>query len=145
MWQIHGCLYGTLNLPGVTSHSSMTKSSCEYTNWFQSQLLISNAGWTGSLQTNSLDNFNLLRPLWRRVMWRGRQEIWSGWVNRGGSSTLLRGVWSVEGHFVPRLIFVFTWHGRKLMMKGGSDYCLINTETEHVSGLNMWDLWVIDT
>lgn len=37
---------------------------------------------------------------------------------------------SVEGHFVPCLIFVFTWHGRKLPMKGGSDYCLINTEAE---------------
>lgn len=67
-----------------------------------------------------------------------------------GFFTLLRGVWSVEGHFVPCLIFVFRWHGRKLKMKGDSDYYLINTETEcphfrNISGLNMPDLWVIHT
>lgn len=59
-----------------------------------------------------------------------KKEGESGWVNSGGSSALLREVWSVEGHFVPCLIFVFTWHGRKLTTRGASHYCLINTETK---------------
>lgn len=52
----------------------------------------------------------------------------SGWVNLGrwlgGAES---GAWRVTLSLVWSLC---TWHGRKLAMKGGSDYCLINTERE---------------
>lgn len=70
-----------------------------------------------------------------------KKEGESGWVNSGGSSALLREVWSVEGHFVPCLIFVFTWHGRKLTTRGASHYCLINIYC-YISGPNISELCV---
>lgn len=102
----------------------------------ESRSLIRNAGWArwcgldgcfGSIYLFVLFCFLLLRS--RSVcVEEGEKEgerLERRAVPRSGP-----GGWSVEGHFVPRLIFVFTWHGRKLPMKGGTDYCLINTELE---------------
>lgn len=50
----------------------------------------------------------------------------SGWANMGGGGAE-SGAWWVTLSLVWSLC---TWHGRKLTMKGGSDYCLINTERE---------------
>lgn len=85
--------------------------------WPLSQSLISNAGRTCTSQENSMGTF-----LKHSVKRKGSQAAWTwGW---GGTES---GAWRVTLSLVWSL---FTWHGRKLTMKGGSYYCLINTQRE---------------
>lgn len=85
--------------------------------WPPSQSLISNAGRTCTSQENSMAT-----ALKRSVRKKGRQAEWT-WGAGGAES----GAWRVTLSLVWSLC---TWQGRKLTMKGGSDYCLINTERE---------------
>lgn len=100
----------------VTRHSSMTTIKLQLNKWFQSQSLISNAGWANSFGPARclvfIFCFCFFLPL------RPGRSVEEGEVKRKrrreesragpGSGQGGGGGWSVEGHFVPCLIFVFT-------------------------------------
>lgn len=104
----------------VTGHSSMTGIKLQLSKWFRSWSLISNARWANSLGPAGCLVFILFYMLLfcfvfsfkgpgalrRRVRRKGR-----GGERRAGLGSVPGmggGGWSVGGHFVPCLIFVFT-------------------------------------